>query len=116
MLDDAAARQPGGAAVAPLLDVSGVTLQYKTKQYLVTATYRVDFKVYPADRFVLLGPSGCGKSTLLKGIGGFIKPVEGRIALTRLIQRAPRPELAGGRLSYRDNLVIRGLVALPVHL
>ena len=30
----------------PLLDVRGVTLQYKTKEHLVTATYRVDFKVY----------------------------------------------------------------------
>ena len=39
-----------------LLDVDGVTLQYKTKEHLITATYRVGFKVYPADRFVLLGP------------------------------------------------------------
>lgn len=51
----------------PLLEVDGVTIQYKTKEYLVTATYRVDFNVYKSDRFVLLGPSGCGKSTLLKG-------------------------------------------------
>ena len=28
---------------APLLAVRGVTLQYKTKDHLVTATYRVDF-------------------------------------------------------------------------
>ena len=27
----------------PLLEVDGVTLQYKTKEHLVTATYRVDF-------------------------------------------------------------------------
>ena len=49
----------------PLLDVDGVTLQYKTKDHLVTATYRVDFEIFRSDRFVLLGPSGCGKSTLL---------------------------------------------------
>ncbi len=30
----------------PLLDVSGVTLQYKTKEHLVTATYRVGFQVF----------------------------------------------------------------------
>jgi NitT/TauT family transport system ATP-binding protein len=61
------------AAVAtaerPLLDVRGVTLQYKTRDHLVTATYRVDFSVLRSDRFVLLGPSGCGKSTLLKAVG-----------------------------------------------
>ena len=35
------------ATTAPLLDVRGVTLQYKTQDHLVTATYRVDFEVYP---------------------------------------------------------------------
>jgi NitT/TauT family transport system ATP-binding protein len=30
-------------AITPLLDVKGVTLQYKTKDHLVTATYRVVF-------------------------------------------------------------------------
>lgn len=65
----------------PLLDVRGVTLQYKTKEHLVTATYRVDFKVYQSDRFVLLGPSGCGKSTLLKAVGGYMMPTEGEMRL-----------------------------------
>src|SRR5690242_3842525 len=68
-------------ASAPLLQVSGVTLQYKTREHLVTATYRVGFEVFPSDRFVLLGPSGCGKSTLLKAVGGYLSPVEGRIRL-----------------------------------
>lgn len=44
----------------PLLEVDGVTLRYKTPEHLVTATYRVSFRVWPGDRFVLLGPSGCG--------------------------------------------------------
>jgi NitT/TauT family transport system ATP-binding protein len=65
----------------PLLAVRGVTLQYKTKDHLVTATYRVDFDVLRSDRFILLGPSGCGKSTLLKAVGGYMKPVEGEIRL-----------------------------------
>lgn len=68
-------------AVAPLLDVRGVTLQYKTKDHLVTATYRVDFSVFQSDRFVLLGPSGCGKSTLLKAVGGYLTPTEGEMRL-----------------------------------
>ncbi len=68
-------------AAAPLLDVRGVTLQYKTSRHLVTATYRVDFQVRKSDRYILLGPSGCGKSTLLKAIGGFLSPTEGEIHL-----------------------------------
>jgi NitT/TauT family transport system ATP-binding protein len=70
-----------GAATAPLLAVDDVTLQYKTEQHLVTATYRVGFEVREGERFVLLGPSGCGKSTLLKAVAGFMQPVEGEIRL-----------------------------------
>jgi NitT/TauT family transport system ATP-binding protein len=70
-----------GAMTAPLLAVDNVTLQYKTVQHLVTATYRVGFEVREGERFVLLGPSGCGKSTLLKAVAGFMPPVEGEIRL-----------------------------------
>lgn len=76
----------------PILTVDGVTLQYKTREHLVTATYRVSFEVHRGDRFVLLGPSGCGKSTLLKSVAGFLRPVEGRMSLSgREIER-PGPD------------------------
>jgi NitT/TauT family transport system ATP-binding protein len=80
------------AAPQPLLQVQGVTLQYKTREHLVTATYRVSFDVHSSDRFVLLGPSGCGKSTLLKGVGGYLKPVEGRIQLKGVEVTRPGPD------------------------
>jgi NitT/TauT family transport system ATP-binding protein len=76
----------------PLLDVRGVTLQYKTREHLVTATYRVDFQVFRSDRYVILGPSGCGKSTLLKAVGGYIEPVEGEIRLSGAPIRKPGPD------------------------
>jgi NitT/TauT family transport system ATP-binding protein len=76
----------------PLLSVSGVTLQYKTKEHLVTATYRVDFEVSRSDRFILLGPSGCGKSTLLKAVGGYLKPTEGAISLNGKQIATPGPD------------------------
>ena len=76
----------------PLLRVSGLTLQYKTREHLVTATSGVDFQVFGADRFVILGPSGCGKSTLLKAIGGFIAPVEGTIMLKGKPVERPGPD------------------------
>jgi len=68
-------------SVGPLLVVDDVTLQYKTAQHLVTATYKVGFEVYAGERYVLLGPSGCGKTTLLKAVGGFMAPVGGTITL-----------------------------------
>ena len=57
-----------------LLDVNRVTLRYKTRHSLVTATHRVSFQVAESDRYVLLGPSGCGKSTLLKAVGAISRP------------------------------------------
>ncbi len=83
---------PIGKSPVPLLDVRGVTLQYRTRDHLVTATYRVDFQVHQSDRFVLLGPSGCGKSTLLKAVGGYLNPVEGEIRLAGEPIRKPGPD------------------------
>jgi sulfonate transport system ATP-binding protein len=67
--------------MSALLDVSDVTLRYKTSSVVVTATDKVSFKVDRSDRFVLLGPSGCGKSTLLKAVGGYLKPSEGKMRI-----------------------------------
>ena len=77
---------------APLLEAKGVTLQYKTREHLVTATYRVSFDILPSDRFVLLGPSGCGKSTLLKAVGGYMAPTEGTLKLKGQVIRKPGPD------------------------
>lgn len=76
----------------PLLSVRGVTIQYKTPQHLITATYRVDFDVHQGDRFILLGPSGCGKSTLQKAVGGYITPCEGEIRLKGQKVKEPGPD------------------------
>ncbi len=81
-----------GQIPPPVLTVEGVTLQYRTKESLVTATYRVSFTIRTSDRYVILGPSGCGKSTLLKAVGGYIKPVEGSISLNGLQIARPGPD------------------------
>ncbi len=78
--------------IQPLLEVDGVTLQYKTPHHLITATYKVSFDVLPGDRFVLLGPSGCGKSTLLKAVGGYMPPTEGEIRLKGQVVTGPGPD------------------------
>jgi len=81
-----------GGKTTPVVEVRGVTLQYKTRDHLVTATYRVNFNVLRSDRFVLLGPSGCGKSTLLKAIGGYMHPTEGSIHLNGREVSRPGPD------------------------
>lgn len=80
------------AGLDPLLQVDGVSLEYRTPERVVRATHRVSFDVHEADRFVLLGPSGCGKSTLLKAVGGFVHPVEGEIRLDGRRVAQPGPD------------------------
>src|SRR5258708_38073814 len=84
--------QPGAGGTKDLLTVDNVTLQYKTPQHLVTATYKVGFSVQESERYVILGPSGCGKSTLLKAIGGFMAPVTGKITIGGRPVIAPGPD------------------------
>ena len=84
--------EPEISSAIPFLAVEGVTLQYRTSDRLVTATYRVSFSVQRAERFVMLGPSGCGKSTLLKAIAGFLRPVEGRVLIEGAEVRKPGPD------------------------
>jgi NitT/TauT family transport system ATP-binding protein len=81
-----------GPIPPPLLSVRGVTLQYRTRQHIVTAAYRVSFNVDRSDRFVILGPSGCGKSTILKAVGGYLQPVEGEILLNGASVLVPGPD------------------------
>jgi len=76
----------------PVVEVSNVTLQYKTPDHLVTATYRISCNVHKGDRYVILGPSGCGKSTLLKAVGGFIRPVTGTISVAGREVSEPGPD------------------------
>ena len=88
-----AVAQPARAAEpSALLQVDGVSLEYRTPERVVRATHRVGFDVHAAERYVLLGPSGCGKSTLLKAIAGFIAPVEGEIRLDGHRVTAPGPD------------------------
>ena len=80
------------SAGRPLLDVTDVTLQYRTADRVVTATRGVSFRVEQSDRFVILGPSGCGKSTLLKAVAGFVPPLQGRILLSDVPVTRPGPD------------------------
>ena len=50
-----------------LLEVEGVTLQYKTPRHLVTATYKVDFTVEERDRFYVAVWDAATNAVLARG-------------------------------------------------
>ncbi len=79
----------------PLLDVRGVTLQYKTREFLVTATYRVDFQVHKAERFVILGAAGPDQRHPVSA--NALTPVATRAAIAMSRRAAASgPHAAGG--------------------
>ena len=110
------ARMPPSPAV---LQVRDLTLQYRTRRHMVTATFGVSFDVHEGDRFVLLGPSGCGKSSLLKAVGGFLAPRDGSIALRGAPVRRPGPERMMVFQEFDQLLpwqTVRGNIAYPMRL
>ena len=92
----------------------------------LTRSHRMDPRD-PAGRAILSAAIevNAGKADALlaarasQGDGDYDAPlarVEGAIALGRLAQRFPKAELANGAPQYRENIVLRGLAALPVGL
>ena len=89
---DARIDEQAGQPRAPLLAVDDVTLQYKTEQHLVTATWRVGFEVYEGERFVVLGPSGLRQVDAAQGGRGIHgSRSRGRSASTASRSTGPAP-------------------------
>ncbi|MEI6205428.1 MAG: hypothetical protein WCP20_01465 [Desulfuromonadales bacterium] len=81
------------ASKIPLLDVQGVTIQYKTSDKLVTATWKVGFQADRSDRLILLGPSG------------FLSPHPGQVKeILDVDQDDPGNSFYGGFNELRDTI------------
>jgi peptide/nickel transport system ATP-binding protein len=59
---------------APVLDVSGLTVEYATPDGPVVAVDDVDLDVAPGEFLGVVGESGCGKSTMLFAIARLLNP------------------------------------------
>ena len=69
------------AEVAPVIEVEGLHLSYRTKQGAVEALRGISLRVEENEFVTVVGPSGCGKSTLLKVLSGILSPTQGNIRL-----------------------------------
>jgi oligopeptide/dipeptide ABC transporter ATP-binding protein len=54
----------------PLLEVEDLTIQYRTKNGMLTAVSDASFTIDRGEYFGLVGESGCGKSTMAKAVLG----------------------------------------------
>src|SRR5215831_844190 len=74
--------------VKPLLQVSGLEVEFPTSRGPFRAVDKVSFEVMPGERLGLIGESGSGKSTIA-------------LALMRMIR--PPGRIAGGRVLLEGN-------------
>jgi putative ABC transport system ATP-binding protein len=64
-----------------ILEVRGVTKDYRLGKTVIHALRGIDFSVEAGDFVSIVGPSGCGKTTLLNIIGCIDKPSSGTVLL-----------------------------------
>jgi peptide/nickel transport system ATP-binding protein len=76
----------------PLLDVTDLSVDYRTDTADVRAVDSVSFTVAPGEFLGIVGESGCGKSTLL-------------FAVAQLL--SPPGEVAGGTVSFQGQDMVR---------
>ena len=62
-----------------LLDISNLSVEYRTKEKVIQAVNDVSFSVDENEQFGLVGESGCGKSTIAKSILQIL-PDNGRVS------------------------------------
>ena len=64
-----------------MLEVRGLSKQFKGEREAVHAVADVCFQVGEAETVTLLGPSGCGKTTILRCVAGLERVEDGEIVL-----------------------------------
>lgn len=76
---------------APVLEIEGLSVTYRTAERTVRAVDRVDVTIGEGEIFGLAGESGCGKSTVANAIMRLLKPPA---------------EIDGGRVVFRGGDVL----------
>jgi ABC-2 type transport system ATP-binding protein len=94
-MDIAPPRIPEAAAVAPHIEVAGLTKLYGD----FTAVNDLSFSVRPGEVIGLVGPNGAGKTTTMRCLAGIIPPTHGSVQICGF-DMARQPIEAKGRLAF----------------
>jgi peptide/nickel transport system ATP-binding protein len=82
----------------PMIDLSAVTVRFRTKTGPLDAVRDASFQVHTGEAFGLVGESGSGKSTLLRALTGLVPVAGGRIAISgRTVSAAGAQAKRGAR-------------------
>ena len=115
-------------AAPPLIEVAGVTKEFRDHGRTVHAVDGVSFAIAPGETVGLVGESGCGKSTLARVIVRLERPTSGRVAfggedVTAMSERRLRRLRKDVQIVFQDPTTalnpswsVRRLIAEPLHL
>lgn len=80
--------------MSALLEISQVSMEFKTDKGVFKALDNVDLKIQEGEYVSLIGHSGCGKSTVLNIVAGLLKATSGGVVLQGREVNEPGPERA----------------------
>jgi len=87
--------KPMGISENPLIELVGVSKEYRVGEISTVALKEVNFMVHRGDLVAIMGPSGSGKTTLLNMLGLLDRPTKGKIIFEgRDVSRLSDRELA----------------------
>ncbi|MGI6685942.1 MAG: ABC transporter ATP-binding protein [Bacillota bacterium] len=90
-----------GVVFLPLLELSGITRQFKNGNVVTEVLKGINLMVYEQEFVSIMGPSGSGKSTLLNIVGCLDRPSTGTYSLAgKQVEKLSDGKLADIRNSF----------------
>ena len=108
------------AANESVIDISGLSLRFETRDGPVLALTGVDLKIARGEFVSFIGPSGCGKTTLLRAVADLETPSEGAIKVNGMSPHEARVKRAYGYVFQAPALypwrTVAKNIALPLEI
>ena len=108
------------AANESVIDISGLSLRFETRDGPVLALTGVDLKIARGEFVSFIGPSGCGKTTLLRAVADLETPSEGTIKVNGMSPHEARVKRAYGYVFQAPALypwrTVAKNIALPLEI